>query len=89
MGEEGVIRKHLPEIFHNAGWTAEKERVYPAESCGHFPQSEKEEKKEKSTECDPMVVPVVGAQEIFLLCGDRRRSLMQLSCHRLTPPIID
>ena len=52
-------------------------------------KSVKEEKKEKSAECDPMVVPVVGAQEIFLLCGDRRRSLMQLSCHRLTPPIID
>ncbi len=89
MGEEGVIHKHLPEIFHDAGRAAEKETVYPDESCGHLPQSEKEKKKEKSAECDPVVVPVVGAQEIFLLCRDRRRSLMRLSCHRLIPPIID
>jgi hypothetical protein len=36
-----------------------------------------------------VVMPVVGAQETFLLCGDRRRSLMRLSCHRLIPPIVD
>ncbi len=89
MSEEGVIHKHLSEIFHNAGRAAEKETVYPAESGGCLPQSKKEEQEDQSSESDPVVMSVVGAQETFLLCGDRRRSLMRLSCHRLIPPIVD
>ena len=88
MGEEGVIHKHLTEIFHNAGGAAEKEAVYPAESCGCLPQSQKEEQENQSSEGDSVMMPVVGAQEAFLLRGDRWRA-MRLSSHRLIPPIID
>ncbi len=76
MGEEGVIHKHLTEIFHNAGGAAEKEAVYPAESCGCLPQSQKEEQENQSSEGDSVMMPVVGALSCCgetdgVLCGCR------------------
>ena len=77
MGEEGVIHKHLSEIFHNAGRAAEKETVYPAESGGCLPQSKKEEQEDQSSESDPVVMPVVARRKLSccaetgggVLCG--------------------
>lgn len=89
MVKERVVGNHLIQIPDNPGGVAEKEAVDPAEGGGSLPKPQKEEQKEKPSESDPVVVPVVGMQERFLAGRGRRRCLMLLVSHRLIPPIID
>lgn len=89
MGEEGAVRKHLAEIPYNTGGAAEKEAVNPCHPGSGLPEAEKEKKEKNPSESDSVMMPAVGAQEVFLTRRDRRPCLRRLFSHLSIPPIVD